>query len=99
MGNKGVVKRAQLKRVLAMTGMPLSDAEGEPLADGHCNRGNLLEVDYNQFLRVVDAPDDDLRVACAQMDGPMPQRPDPSYFDGTGTVKKSPSYFDATVTV
>lgn len=90
--HKGVVQRGQFKRVLSMVGMQLKDDEVELLADGHCNRGNLFEIDYNDFLRIVDAPDEDTKLARCQMDGVLEVTEVGSpYFDAHGNIKKTKS--------
>jgi len=86
--HKGIVQRPSFKRVLASNGIKLSDGELELLADGYCNRGILAEIDYNVFLKAVDPPTDDEKVARRQMDSPYrkPTNDSFKYFDAHGKI-------------
>eukprot|EP00933_Yihiella_yeosuensis_P005791 TRINITY_DN110382_c0_g1_i1.p1 TRINITY_DN110382_c0_g1~~TRINITY_DN110382_c0_g1_i1.p1 ORF type:complete len:495 (-),score=68.02 TRINITY_DN110382_c0_g1_i1:211-1695(-) len=82
----GHVTKNCFYRIMFSMGFTMSDEEVNMLGNVYCDLGNHLEFNYQDFLRSVDVPNEDVELAIAQLSAPHQGEGISSYFDARGRV-------------
>jgi len=88
---RGHVTRGQFSRIMCMLGFELDEASMGLLASAYCDLGNHHEVNYMDFLKSVDPPDEDVMIAMESMQAPFQGHQSSKYFDARGTARPTDS--------
>mmetsp|Transcript_14116 Transcript_14116/g.41181 ORF Transcript_14116/g.41181 Transcript_14116/m.41181 type:complete len:179 (+) Transcript_14116:2-538(+) len=83
----GHVSREQFSRILYMMGFELDDTCIGLLCAAYCDLGNHNDVNYVDFLKSVDPPDQDQELALEQAASPRQDERCAKYFDARGFVR------------
>jgi len=88
---KGFITRNQFARVMGNLGFQINEMEIGLLSGVYCNNGNHLDFNYNDFIKCVDPPDDEVQIAQQQANAPYQDYAPSQYHDGRGKVKSMPN--------
>uniref|UniRef100_A0A7S2MSP4 EF-hand domain-containing protein n=1 Tax=Alexandrium andersonii TaxID=327968 RepID=A0A7S2MSP4_9DINO len=85
--NRGHVSRNQFARILHMLGFELDERQIGLLCAKYCDLGNHNDVNYVDFMKSIDPPDEDQELAMEQNQAPHQEVQCSKYFDARGTVR------------
>lgn len=86
--HRGYVTRSQASRVLATLGFGLTEQEIGMLCGFYCDLGNHLDFNYQEFIKNVDPPNEDVMLAMRQSMQPHQAFKPFPYFNEHGKVKR-----------
>jgi Ca2+-binding EF-hand superfamily protein len=80
--NSGLVSKGQFHRVMGMLGFDLTPEDITTLAGAYCDRGNHNEMNYVDFIKACDPPNEQEEIAMSQLNAPYQDAAPSKYFDG-----------------